>query len=375
MERCYKKGQTKKDFLSYFPAVERQFHTGFPILKKDSFDFKTPPTFHFKLHWFDYLKKVNIQMGSRKYTKSKKSVAEIEQSIELEQSKMKKKPKKQKKIKKTLQVCQNPKCGKEFEGFSKLMTHVLGKRNKVLRCIKYYGEHNILNKLISDAKNEKTFHKRTKTVAGLKRHLISAKNDLIKEIFEKFDIRIEQNKNGGGSCGNVENGETAMKALARKNREDVLNLFHTVNDKEREDLDLMLDQALVIISVTNRIWKIKVQEFQNFVKESYSHWLKAFKKFQHIKSSLHWTLSHIGQLIALNESYSLAEVSENSIEKIIKPYKYITTNNARQTSMAQNNIDCLRALYLQTHQDIRQLDKPKKPRESDDDISKLIFLK
>ena len=94
-------GQTKKDFLSYFPAAERQFHTGFPILKKDSFDFKTPPTFHFKLHWFDYLKKVNIQMGSRKYTKSKKSVAEIEQSIELEQSKMKKKPKKQRKIKKT----------------------------------------------------------------------------------------------------------------------------------------------------------------------------------------------------------------------------------------------------------------------------------
>ena len=74
----------------------------------------------------------------------------------------------------------------------------------------------------------------------------------------------------------MENGETTMKVLARKNREDVLNLFHTVNDKEREDLDLMLDQALVIISVTNRIGKIKVQEFQNFVKESYSHWLKAF---------------------------------------------------------------------------------------------------
>ena len=221
-------------------------------------------------------------------------------------------------------------------------------------------------------KMKKTFHKRTKKVAGFQKHLISAKNDLIKRLFEDLDIRIEQNKNGGGSCGNVENGDTAMKVLARKNREDVLNLFHTVNDKEREDLDLMLDQALVIISVTNRIGKIKVQEFQNFMNESYSHLPKSFKKFQHTKSSLHWTLSHIGQLIALNESYSLAEVSENSIEKIIKPYRYITANNARQTSMAQNNIDCLRALYLQTHQDIRQLDKPKKSRESDDEISKLI---
>ena len=77
------------------------------------------------------------------------------------------------------------------------MTHVLGKRNKVLRCIKYYGEHNILKKLISDAKNEKTFHKRTKTVAGLKRHLISAKNDLIKELFDNFGIRNKTKMEAG----------------------------------------------------------------------------------------------------------------------------------------------------------------------------------
>ena len=40
--------------------------------------------------------------------------------------------------------------------------------------------------------------------------------------------------------------------------------------------------------------------------------------------------------------------------------------------MSDNNIDCLRLMYLQSRQDIRQFDKTKKPRESDDEISKLI---
>ena len=52
-------------------------------------------------------------MNSRKYSNSKKSVAEIERS------KPKRKNKKLKKIKKIIQVCQNPNCGEGFEGFAK----------------------------------------------------------------------------------------------------------------------------------------------------------------------------------------------------------------------------------------------------------------
>ena len=98
----------------------------------------------------------------------------------------------------------------------------------------------------------------------------------------------------------------------------------------------------------------------------------------HIKSSLHWTLGHVAQLIAGNDGYTMAGVSENSFEKWIKSYRYITVHNARQTSMMDNNTDSLRAMFLQSRQDIRQLDKTKKPRESDDEISKKIdsfFLK
>ena len=40
--------------------------------------------------------------------------------------------------------------------------------------------------------------------------------------------------------------------------------------------------------------------------------------------------------------------------------------------MQDNNTDSLRPTYVQTRQDIRQLAKAKKPRESDDKISELI---
>ena len=120
---------------------------------------------------------------------------------------------------------------------------------------------------------------------------------------------------------------------------------------------MMLDQASVIIGVTNRIGKIKVQAFQKYVKDAYVHWLYNFKKFVHIKSSLHWTLGHVAELIAKNEGYTLAGVSENSFENWIKAYRDTTENHARQTSMEDNNCDSLRAMWLHTRHDIRQFDK------------------
>ena len=99
MEHCKKKKQNKKDFLSYFSAAERKFICGIPTLKKNGFDFHNIPTMHFKIHLFDFLKKLNYQMNSRKYTNSRKSVAEIERS------RPKRKHKRLKKILKIIQVC------------------------------------------------------------------------------------------------------------------------------------------------------------------------------------------------------------------------------------------------------------------------------
>ena len=155
-----------------------------------------------------------------------------------------------------------------------------------------------------------------------------------------------------------------MKFLHPDNGEKVINLFYCKDDEEIMNLNTLLDQASVIIWVTNRIGKVKVQEFQKYVHNAYMHWLDNFKKFVHIKNSLHWTLAHAAELIAKNNGYTLAEYSDNSFENWINHYCDSTEHHARNTSMSDNNIDSLRAMWLHTRQDIRQLDKdPEKKQD------------
>ena len=96
----------------------------------------------------------------------------------------------------------------EFEGFAKLKTHIVGKRNKI-NCIRYYGQHKLLERLFSDAKNEKTFHRKTKKVSVYKKYLLRAKKDFTKNVNDALKIRVNQVKQAG-SAGNVENGPTTM---------------------------------------------------------------------------------------------------------------------------------------------------------------------
>ena len=77
------------------------------------------------------------------------------------------------------------------------------------------------------------------------------------------------------------------------------------------------------------------------MKNAYSHWIQAFKRFVHIKSSLHWTLGHVAQLIAGNDGYTMAEVSENSYEKWIKPYRYNTVGPHEDIGKFQNWLDSI----------------------------------
>ena len=49
---------------------------------------------------------------------------------------------------------------------------------------------------------------------------------------------------------------------------------------------------------------------------------------------------------------SLAEISENSIEAMIKQYRYLTTNISRQNSFNENTFDSLKALYILSSSEI-----------------------
>ena len=102
------------------------------------------------------------------------------------------------------------------------------------------------------------------------------------------------------------------------------------------------------------------------------YWIDNFKKFVHIKNSLHWTLGHVAELIAKNQGYTLAEISENSMENWIKHYRDATEHHARNTSMSDNDIDCLRVMWLHTRQDIRQFDQQPKKKQEDNELTRKI---
>ena len=165
---------------------------------------------------------------------------------------------------------------------------------------------------------------------------------------------------------------TSVFTLSIDNREKVIDLFRCINEEETFNLRTFLDQASVIIGVTNRIGKINVQESQKYVHNSHRHWIDSFKKFVHLKSSIHWTMAHIAELIAKNQGYTLAEVSENSFENWIKHYRDTTNHHARNTSMEDNDIDSLRAMWLLTRQDIRQFDQKPKKKHEDTELTKKI---
>ena len=85
-----------------------------------------------------------------------------------------------------------------------------------------------------------------------------------------------------------------------------------MSEQEKSDVELFLQQANVILTVTNLIGKVRIKAFENFVKIAHCHWINAFGKFRKLKSSIHWSLGHIIELLCKSDSYSLAEKSENS---------------------------------------------------------------
>ena len=97
-------------------------------------------------------------------------------------------------------------------------------------------------------------------------------------------------------------------------------------------------------------------------------------KHRTLKNSLHWMLGHVADLIGMNNGYSLAEVSENSLEASIKRYRYITQNLSRQTNFQDNSKDCLKVMFILSSWRIRRFVK-RDPSEHDlkDDEDSVII--
>ena len=146
-------------------------------------------------------------MNSRRYTTSKRSVAEI-QALRENKDIMRK-------YKVRNQRCQNPNCRKVCKGFVPLLTHVLKKSQE---CLDLYTEAEILEELETNTKLERRFKKKIENQTLLRKYLDKAKNDFKDKVRQELGIKINQVKVAGHGAS-MENGNATMKLLHPNNRE------------------------------------------------------------------------------------------------------------------------------------------------------------
>jgi hypothetical protein len=92
--------------------------------------------------------------------------------------------------------CKNPYCKIEFEGFSKLKSHVT-KKSQPKKCFQFYLESDLLEKLKSDVKSEMSFKRKIKKTSKLRGHLNTAKREFTRQIRKKLKIKVNQIKKAG----------------------------------------------------------------------------------------------------------------------------------------------------------------------------------
>ena len=253
-------------------------------------------------------------------------------------------------------------CKKKYKTSATLLNHVQGESD----CRRYYHGKRLIEPLKDAKKREAVVRKKSKPKRNEDQIRDECKALFTMKVKAVLGIAVNQVKKSGHGAS-VENFNTTRMFLAAENREKVLSIY-PCDGQLKEDLRQFLQEANVICRVINRIGKINVFKLRNYLKGVYSHWVQAFGKYRSLKSSLHWMLAHLADLIGMNNGYSLAEVSENSLEASIKRYRYITQNLARQTSFQDNTEDSLKVMFILSSFKLRQFVKrdPSEHKVKDD---------
>ena len=64
--------------------------------------------------------------------------------------------------------------------------------------------------------------------------------------------------------------------FAPKNRNTVVNkIFKNLTSAKKADIELFMEQANVILTVTNSLGKIKIKPFETYIKKAHVHWMNA----------------------------------------------------------------------------------------------------
>ena len=141
-------------------------------------------------------------------------------------------------------------------------------------------------------------------------------------------------------------------------RDYVLDLYKTANDRERAGLKTLLQNINVILRVLGSREMIEIDDFKSFCLDTYALLNRMFP-WMKISQSIHRYLAHGSDLIALNGSMGLAQLSEGPLESCHKILRRVRLNLSRMTNLGDNLDDTYGRLWMHASPQIRH-QKPKK---------------
>ena len=123
----------------------------------------------------------------------------------------------------------------------------------------------------------------------------------------------------------------------------------------------------VIARIANCTRKINVQKFKQFCKEAYVFKVQAFD-WPSCTVSLHRGYAHLADIISLNDSLGLGDISESCMEASHKILRLVSKHMARQNDNSKNAHDCFNHLWLMSDPIVRS--ETEENSDSDIEIQK-----
>ena len=136
------------------------------------------------------------------------------------------------------------------------------------------------------------------------------KKKFITEARETMGLLLDS-PSGSGTGGSTDGANNARAFFSEKNRDKVLELYK-VSDEDKEKIRRILRDINIIARVANCTRKINVPKFKNFCKDAYIFKVKAFN-WPSCPVTLHRGYAHLADIIALNDSLGLGDVSESCL--------------------------------------------------------------
>ena len=147
-------------------------------------------------------------------------------------------------------------------------------------------------------------------------------------------------------------GNSAKIFFSHEKRNDVLQLYKTKDEAEKNDLATILQNLSVILRLLGSRELIKVEEFGQFCLDTYVLMRRTFP-WMKVNQSIHQYLGHGHQIIAMNDNRGLGQLSEAPLESCHKVLRRVRQNLSRMTSLDDNLTDNFGRLWMLASPQVR----------------------